>query len=185
MRDDPFFAVLAAHPDCRVDYCLIDATGPYRGEDSHRAALEEAMRALAAEDGEDGPAWGFDARRASARPIAAETLLALPETPWKHKEKWKDGSEITVFDFYSDGGPIPYWFAFLEPPHGSRDTPGDFAAVNAALFPLGTAALEAYEWSTDWSDYFDDGHEWWGTGCWSVYDPGKGRFAVILASATD
>ena len=42
-----------------------------------------------------------------------------------------------------------------------------------------------YEWTTDWSDYFDEGREWWGTLCLTVYDKTLGRFAVILASATD
>ena len=97
-----------------------------------------------------------------------------------------------------DGGGIPYWYAFLEPPHGTgtfvddrgeevrrRYTPDDFHAVNRALFPSGTKRLVALEWTTDWSEYFDDGHEWWGAACWTVYDPGLDRFAVIMASATD
>ncbi|MBQ3859774.1 MAG: hypothetical protein II779_04540, partial [Clostridia bacterium] len=87
--------------------------------------------------------------------------------------------------------------AFLEPPHGTgpvieggrivrkRYGPEDFAAVNEALFPRGIDRLTAYEWTTDWNGYFDDGREWWGTGCFSVYDPDLDRYAVILASATD
>ena len=49
----------------------------------------------------------------------------------------------------------------------------------------GTDALDIYEWSTDWSDYFDDGHEWYGACCWSVYDKSMDRFVVMLVSATD
>ena len=61
----------------------------------------------------------------------------------------------------------------------------DFDRVNAALFPNGTNELEVYEWTTDWSDYFDEGHEWWGALCFTVYDKTLDRFAVIMASATD
>ena len=61
----------------------------------------------------------------------------------------------------------------------------DFDRLNAALFPEGTEGLEVYEWTTDWSEYFDEGREWWGTLCLTVYDKGMDRFVVILASATD
>ena len=60
-----------------------------------------------------------------------------------------------------------------------------FRKVNSALFPEGTDELEVYEWTTDWSNYFDDGHEWWGAACWSVYDKNMNRYVVIMASATD
>ncbi|MBR1842280.1 MAG: hypothetical protein IJ788_03280, partial [Oscillospiraceae bacterium] len=49
----------------------------------------------------------------------------------------------------------------------------------------GTDGLEVFEWTTDWSDYFDEGHEWWGALCFTVYDKTLDRFAVIMASATD
>ena len=39
--------------------------------------------------------------------------------------------------------------------------------------------------SIAWSDYFDEGREWWGALCLTVYDETLGRFAVIMASATD
>ena len=83
------------------------------------------------------------------------------------------------------GEQIPYWYAFLEPPQWFDCTPDDFRRVNDALFPQGTAELEVLEWTTDWSNYFDAGREWWGTACWSVYDRRLDRFAVLFASATD
>ena len=49
----------------------------------------------------------------------------------------------------------------------------------------GTERLVVYQWSTDWSNHFDDGHEWWGAACWSVYDPAMDRYAVLFASTTD
>ena len=61
-------------------------------------------------------------------------------------------------------------------------------AIGSLKYKYGQEAAEkliAYSWSTDWSDYFDDGHEWWGASCWSVYDPDRDRIAVISASNTD
>lgn len=78
-----------------------------------------------------------------------------------------------------------YWYAFLETPHTSGYGPEDFQKINNALFPEGTDELEVYEWTTDWSNYFDDGREWWETACWSVYDRKMNRYVVIMASTTD
>ena len=80
---------------------------------------------------------------------------------------------------------VNYLGAFLYPPWGAVYSEKDLDCVNSALFPNGTGHLEVYKWSTDWSEYFDDGREWWGTLCLTVYDKSLDRFAVILASATD
>ena len=85
---------------------------------------------------------------------------------------------------YRDGE-LNYRRAFLSPPHGSGLTEADFLRVNAALFPDGISGLEAFCWSTDWAACFDEGREWWGALCLTVYDEKRGRFAVIAASATD
>lgn len=63
--------------------------------------------------------------------------------------------------------------------------PEDFELVNRTLFPEGTDMLEVYDWTTDWSNYFDAGREWWGTMCYSIYDQKTNRYAVIMASSTD
>ena len=76
-------------------------------------------------------------------------------------------------------------YAFWESPHTTGYGPDEFNEVNSALFPEGTDELEIYEWTTDWSNYFDDGHEWWGTACWSIYDKRMRRYVVAMAEATD
>lgn len=137
-----------------------DCVAEYRivtGAPSHRAALDAACRSLMASDG-----WRYDTARATCRRVAAETLFA----PCR-------------------GDALTYRGAFLHPPHENSYTDADFDRLNAALFPLGTEDLEVREWTTDWSDYFDEGHEWWGALCLSVYDKKMRRYAVILASATD
>lgn len=42
-----------------------------------------------------------------------------------------------------------------------------------------------YRWSDDWSNYFDQGKEWWGTFFWTILIPDKRRIVVIAASSTD
>lgn len=181
LRDDPFYEMLARYPQLRVDYCLLKNEGPYQGEETHRKALAYAMKKLKQEDF-DG--WTYDLGKAKARPMDPAALLSLPDKPWR-KESVVKGLRVTALDITSDGGEVPYWNAFLEPPYGCNYGPEDFISFNAVLFPNGPEKLLAYSWSTDWSDYFDDGHEWWGASCWSVYDPDLDRIAVITASATD
>ena len=79
----------------------------------------------------------------------------------------------------------PYWFLFLNPPHGTPYTIDDFLSINHTLFLNGMKDLEIYEWNVDWSHYFDDGLEWWGAGCFSIYDSSLDRYVVIFASSTD
>ena len=160
--DDPFYERIAAYPDCVLDYCLVRNPHTGRGRSAHRTALSCACRKLfAADDG--GMQWTFDVGKADAQPIGADALF----TSVYPQDK------------------LNYRRAFLYPPHENRYTGMDFVHVNAALFPNGTDGLEVYEWTTDWSDYFDDGHEWWGALCCTVYDKSLDRFVVILASATD
>ena len=160
--EDPFYELLAAYPRSEAEICIVKDDAPYCGYGSHRRALVWACgRLLAGEEG-DTP-WRFDADRAEGKPISTEALFAPSNV----------------------NRDLNYRGAFLDPPHGNRYTEADFMKLNAALFPKGTDELEAYQWTTDWSDYFDDGHEWWGALCLTVYDRSLDRFAVILASATD
>ncbi|MBR5162901.1 MAG: hypothetical protein IKW79_02635, partial [Schwartzia sp.] len=161
ITDDPFFAVLADYPDSVVDFCLVanDHTGT--GYDAHRRALACAANELFTE--ENGEViWRFDVGKADAKQIAPDALFAR-----------------------TDDGALNYRRAFLAPPYPNGYTDADFTRLNAALFPNGTDALEVFEWTTDWSEYFDEGHEWWGALCVTAYDRTLDRFAVILASATD
>ena len=185
LRNDFFYDMLAKYSRCVIDYCLLKNELPYQEEKSHRDAVLYAMQKFSYFDDEDEPNWNYDINKAKAIKIDAKELLALPDKPWKTTFKWKDGTNVTCYDRVADGGPIPYWQAFLDPPHGSNYTNEDFIKMNKTLFPNGTEQLIVFEWSTDWSDYFDDGHEWWGASCWSIYDKMADRYIVIMASATD
>lgn len=160
--EDPFYGILAAYPDCEVDYCIVKDVLPYSGFESHKRALGSAVRKLFASDG-DLQDCRYDLSRATGEKIETDEFFS--------QEEWE--------------GERSYRSAFLDPPCGNGYTEADFEKINAALFPNGTGDTEIFKWSTDWSDYFDDGHEWWGALCVTVYDKSLDRFAVILASATD
>ncbi len=179
--NDPFYELIEKYDRCIVEYCLIEDDAPYQGYCSHKDAVLFAMFKVIERD--ESFACNLDIGKAQAHQIDLAELLHVPEILRTDRVGQR---------FYDCGLPdplkgeqIPYWYAFWETPHPSGYGPDDFRKVNAALFPAGTEALEVYEWSTDWSNYFEDGREWWGTACWSVYDRQLDRYVVILASTTD
>ena len=196
--NDPFYETIQNYDRCIIDYCLIKDDAPHQGKRSHKDAVLFAMLKVIERDIdtqlkaeinycrkiEDEPfPWYLDIGKAQAHQINASTLLHIPEILLTNRVGQR---------FYDCGLPdslkgeqIPYWYAFWETPHTSGYGPDDFRIVNSVLFPEGTDKLEVYEWSTDWSNYFDDGHEWWGAACWSVYDKRMDRYIVIMASTTD
>lgn len=157
--DEDFFSVLSDYPDCAVEYCILSAGSVYLGYESHREALKKAWTTQFSSGGE----WWGNPNLATGKSISVEEFLS------------SDYEE----------GKLNYRKAFLYPPYQNNCTGRDFVRVNAALFPNGTDHLEVVSWTTDWSEYFDDGHEWWGALCLTVYDKSLSRFVVIMASATD
>ena len=173
IEDEQVETMLAAYPDLAVDYCIV-RNEDGRGYNAHWFALLWAARKLFIDEEDDEAGWHFDVAKAEGKPLPAEKFFGLPEA-----------ADATRVRQVTDGGSRPYWQAFLLPPTGSVYTADDFRKVNGALFPNGTDGLEVYEWTTGWSDYFDEGREWWGTLCATVYDRSLDRFVVIMASATD
>lgn len=166
--DSAFNKIIEEYPDNVCDYCLVTSSNrfakaegvfPYSGVESHRAALSCAARELF----DDGKEWSYDLSSARCRKLKGKALFAPTAS-----DEW-----------------LNYRKAFLCPPHENSYTDSDFERVNAVLFPGGTDGLEVYRWTTDWSEYFDEGHEWWGALCLTVYDKSLDRFVVIMASATD
>ena len=198
--DSPIYDIIRKYDRCVIDYCLMEDDAPYQGIKSHKKALEFAMLRAIERSVEDelrdkavcgGKVtylpypWSFDIDKAEAAPLDGASFLFVPERLYKNDGRSSFYDYGCEWVFPNDGGKIPYWFAFLETPHGTGCTPDDFRRVNAALFPGGAGTIEVFEWTTDWSDYFDDGHEWWGAGCWSVYDRHFDRYTVLFASTTD
>jgi len=194
---DPFYALIEKYDRCIIDYCLIQDETPHQGYRSHKDAVLFAMckvieRYIESElrselafgnpDEESFP-WSLNMDKAKAVQIDVDTFLSIPEISAKDNSGNKGSVRKEAKTLV--GQHIPYWYAFWNTPHGTGYGPDDFRSVNTSLFPNGTDKLEVYEWTTDWSNYFDDGHEWWGTACWSVYDKELNRYVVIMASTTD
>lgn len=185
---DPFYELIEHYPRCGVEYCLIEADAPHQGYRSHKdAVLFAALKVIERDVDEqlrDEPfPWSLDMEKARARQIEVDALLHVPEVVRTDRVGQRH-YDCELPDPLK-GEQIPYWYAFWETPHPSGYGPDDFRRVNAALFPEGADELEVYEWTTDWSNLFDDGHEWWGAACWSVYDSRMGRYVVMIASETD
>ncbi len=183
-----------------VHYQLLNDDKPYEGLKSHKEALRFVFDWLVKQSIEDiersrkmfddGLAdrlqpLDYDIDKAQLSPLDRQTFFYCPNivrTDYYGNVWYDAGWEPNDENF---GTTVPYWYALMEPVHGRRNKPEDFKKVNEALFPNGTDMLDIYEWTTDWSPFFDDGHEWYGACCWSVYDKTLNRYVVMLVSATD
>ena len=179
--NDPFNKLIEEYDRCVIDYCIMEDDMLYQGYPSHKDAIRFAMQKVIERDA--GTQIKVEIEKAQAHQIDSAELLHVPEILRTDRV----GRRFYDCDLPDPlkGEQIPYWYAFLEPPHASGYGPDDFRKVNSVLFPKGVDQLEIYEWTTDWSDYFIDGREWWGTACWSIYDKHLDRYVVIMAEATD
>ncbi len=181
-----------------VDYNLLSDDKPYEGVRSHREALRLVFDWLvkqSIEDKESAREMFGDDHADKLRPLVYDIDKAQPSP--LDPQAFFYCPNIVRTDYYgnvyydagwepeNNGTTVPYWYALMEPVHGRRNKPEDFKKVNECLFPNGMDALDIYEWTTDWSDFFDAGHEWYGACCWSVYDKTLNRYVVMLVSATD
>ena len=150
-----------------VDYHLLSDDKPYEGVESHREALRVVFEWLvkqSIENKERARIMFGDDLADKLRPLVYDIDKARPSP-----------RDSQVFFYCPNIVKTDYYGSVSE----------DFKEVNKVLFPNGTDTLDIYEWTTDWSDFFDDGHEWYGACCWSVYDKTMNRYAVMLVSATD
>lgn len=183
-----------------VDYHLLKDDKPYGGLQSHREALivvfdhlvensienqKNARKRFGDKIADQLYPLRYDINKAQPTPLNPNDFFYCPnivKTDYYgsvyYDAEWKPDDD-------NFGTTVPYWYALMEPVHGSENRPEDFKKVNEALFPNGTDALDIYEWTTDWSDFFDDGHEWYGACCWSIFDKRMNRYVVMLVSATD
>lgn len=158
--------------ECLLDYVILLSDREYMGKDTHKEAVIEAFHILN-ERKRVANHWGFHCTIEEGKMSAVECdtseFLKLP------RDSYYDTNEVKQ---------LPYWSAFLKPPYGVPYVTDDFKKLNNVLFPF-LESLEVYRWNDDFSNYFDDGKEWWGTGCWSAYDKKTNVFVVIGASLSD
>ncbi|MGE9761262.1 MULTISPECIES: hypothetical protein [Pseudomonadaceae] len=91
-----------------------------------------------------------------------------------------------------DDGPLCR--AFRDPPYGTQLQVADFREWLQALRLYPDEGLQVLDWVGDgdaephrsnWSCYFDDGKEWWGIWCLTLYNPRRRTLSALAASATD
>ena len=121
----------------------------------------------------------FDAAKLNGEPIRAAQF-------WGNDDAFpKPTGESSFLIPERDG----YKTAFFNPPMGMGLSRVEqiqlFERVNKQLWNGDLSDCAIYSWSTNWSNYFDSGHEWWGAFWWTVYSPQTQLLTVIGASATD
>ena len=88
-------------------------------------------------------------------------------------------------EFLTDG----YAEVFSDTPYGIRANLDQlnawFEAINRELIGGLDEDLVVWNWSTDWSTWFDDGRDWWGAYLWTVEREGRPWITAIGASSTD
>ena len=161
--EDLFYQEYLKYEDAVLDYCIVKTDSDEHEKWVHQQVVLFAMNQ-----------W-----QASLKEEYEIEIKCYPERMKAEQIKAKDFFEQPVSNKKS------YRYLFLNPPHGCDYTEEAFQKLNHMLFPNGLENLEIYDWSTDWSNYFDDGNEWWGARCVSIYDKSLDRFVVIGASATD
>lgn len=172
------------YDECLLDYVILYDDMPYYREKSHKQAVIEAFEILNKRErignryNERGELQYYViSDKMSGRFIDVNEFLSLPKDSYYYSKS--QGNRC-----YSIPSEIPYWYAFLEPPYGNDYLVKDFENINRVLFSS-KDSVEVYRWNNDFSDYFEDGKEWWGTGCWSIYDKITKIYIVIGASLTD
>lgn len=175
---DAFYAALAKkYDELLLDYVILYFDEKYCGIESHKAAVVEAISIL------------------NTRVRVGNNLK---HSKFYVNENKMYGVKYNREDFFNDADSswenglrektsnMTYWQAFSEPPYGIPYSKEDFRKINHLLFPIQFRNdLEIYCWNDDFSNYFDDGKEWWGTALWSIYDEWMNRFVIIGASLTD
>ena len=160
LKDDVFYKEYKKYNDCVLDYIILKNNSEYNNN-SHKNALVSGLNIL-------------------KKRLRSESGFNLVFNINKMKSK-----KINSLNFIESTDTNSYYYMFLNPPHLTNYNKDDFIKINKILFPNGFNNLEIYKWSTDWSNYFLEGLEWWGTLCVSIYDRTLDRFVIILASATD
>lgn len=176
-------------------------------EEHHRAVLRMLCGEIAADaeryrqeaiarDPALAPAFGaglaFDVDAARATPLDASAVVRADSFAPRHQVACaRDLAQVSWFEWFCQ--------AFGDPPYPLQVAD---EAERAQLFPrfcrcaglLPDEGIVVLDWVGDpehdpgrstWSRYFDDGKEWWGIWCFTVWNPRRRILAAAMASQTD
>lgn len=155
-----------------LDYVILSVEEKYEGLKTHKKAVIEAFQILNKRFESYDYSVNICSDKMTAAEISVDVFLELPPDDFEKARS------------YTVTPQIPYWYAFLSPPQRTPYKASDFIEFNKTLFS-DTSDIEVYRWNDDFSDYFDAGKEWWGTGLWTVFDKTSDTMVVIGASLTD
>jgi len=182
LMDDPIYKKLETdYKELLLDYILLEADGEYKGEESHKEAVMAAIICLGTRE-RVGNCYDRGVFTLEPDQMRCEKI-DVSDFFFEGNNGWILSPEEIRYKESLNG--MNYWLAFFNPPYPIPYTIEDFRKINRMLFPISQKDLEIYHWNDDFSDYFDDGKDWWGTAMWSVYDKAMRRFVIIGASLTD
>lgn len=175
-----------------LDYAFLEGESEDSSELLHRAAALAGMAAIDRRLRQ----WA-ESHASTERPIEMFFRLSWDEAKLT-------GRRISLWEFWGTDDVEPkrlaekawsipdvdgYKTAFFHPPHGLRGSAEErvlcFNGINRYVLGDDPERAEIFSWSTDWSNYFDAGHEWWGAFWWTIRPTGSPRFVVVGASSTD
>lgn len=180
-------AILLRRYDCIggvLDFVALEATETGTPEELHRAAALEGMAAI--DRGLER--WAIE-HHSDELPI--ERFFRVT---WDSSVLTGNRASFVEFwgtDDVEPKNPIADGFktAFLDPPYGLSE-PWEqrlklFQEITSTLLGGDLPGAEIFSWSTNWSNYFDAGHEWWGAFYWTLRSENAAEFVVIAGSTTD
>ena len=192
LTGDPFYSLLKSEfPDLRLDYVLLSLeSDQYRGIESHKEAVimfmdikdkrnrERARLTFPDMEFTDGcfPDLRCNEEQMCATPIASSDFFRM-----ENLELEPDLEDEPGFVFGVCPKHRSYWQAFYDEPYFTFGAE-EYEKLNGCLFGHD---LDIYSWNDDFSNYFDTGKKWWGTGLWTIYDKEKERMVIIGASLSD
>lgn len=187
-----------------VDYVVIDV-GATGSSEAHRRAAVAGMEELARQDEahfdrvsreRNVPRDRFQSmrvvpERAVGTPISLRAFLgrAYDWDTGRIVPRWMRGTGGGVEEGADEFGTDGYAEAFSDPPYSMQL---DLAKINVLFKEINRELLgglrdsvEVWQWSTDWSSYFELGLQWWGAYLWTVAAPEHPWITVVAASTTD
>ena len=168
-----------------LDYVFLEAQSELPADQVHLSAALAAMGVIDRRRAVTPYAWDYekltvDELRCVGAPITFDAFWG------------SDDVALIPYDSGSLGVPEinGYKTAFCLPPYPlsavERERDEIFISINAHVLGPDPRSCEIFSWSTDWSNYFDDGKIWWGAYFWTVRRPDSPRRLVgIGASASD
>ena len=148
--------------------------------------------------------YDFGVLKDSGKEISVQDFMG-----WQYEEVSRriilSGGKLHNRYFYYDDKEVPekavamteenlkkeaFAYAFFQPTYSfmitkSNFEKGIFFLDFCRLLFTDILQIEVCKWSTNSSNYFDEGKDWWGSFFWMVYNPCRDRYIGILAATTD